>query len=1024
MKKKTSNLLKRQTIIYIVSTMSFVFLTSAFIIFFYFSNLSRDNQNKTISLATEKKIIELNNFFNSAENIVKEFQAYILGTLDEEKLLEDSEYEAQYIENLTKLMSSLAVFQKGAIGAFFRLESSKYGPTRGVFLTGGYQKSFVSVRTTDLSKYSPTDTENVGWYYLPVWKKGPVWTSPYNNANLGQKMISYCIPIYKNDSLLGVAGIDLNLAIIEDMVNSLELDNSKGLLLGEEDNLIHLNTRYELTKAVERSAELSVILEQFQLPQKQPLQKYTWEGNTYFGNLTKLDNGMSYITAISQNELLKNFYGQIVLIFISFIIISILTIILIIFISKKIITPIKTVTKTTNRLARGELFVDIPYESNNEIGTLANNIRLMTTQLKEYIEYISEQTKKEREAKEAALTESQINAAASQAKSAFLANMSHEIRTPINAVLGMNEMILRESKDKTILGYSANIKTAGANLLSLVNDILDFSKIEAGKMELLADNYEISSLIIDLLNMTRERARNKGLEYELKISPQLPKTLFGDSIRIKQCILNLLTNAIKYTKEGHITFSVDYTIKDETSIRLDVHVTDTGCGIKTEDMEKLFAPFERIEEGKNRTIEGSGLGISIVRRLLDMMGSRLQVQSTYGEGSDFSFYIEQKVIDWTEIGDLNVAYKESITQMAGYKEKLHAPKAHLLFVDDTAMNLEVIKGLLKNTGIKIDTVLSGKEALEAVKQNTYDILFIDHRMPEMDGIETLHAIKALSENKSIGKPCIALTANAISGVKKMYINEGFDDYLSKPVNPAKLEEMIRNYLPPEYIEDSPDDNFTSSEGSEKSENAEDSKKYSDFITKMRNIEELDLDSAIKNCGSEELLFSIINQYHSSIDQKALELQQFFEAEDWDNYGIKVHALKSTSRLIGAIKLSKLAEHLEECANNNTITEIQNQHKNLMDIFLNFKNILEPLINESPDDNNKPEISNEELSKKINQILECADEYDLDGLDNLMKELSSVKLPLDFSEIFGKIRKSVENVDFKEVQNLLTEWSSK
>lgn len=1019
MKRKTPDLLKRQTILYIVSTMSFVFLTSALIIYFYFSNLARDNQNKTISLATEKKIIELNTFFNSAENIVREFQAYILGTLDEEKLLVDSEYQTQYMENLTKLMSSLAIFQKGAVGAFFRLESSKYGPTAGIFLTGSYQKSFVSIRTTDLSKYSPTDTENVGWYYLPVWKKGPVWTSPYNNANLGQKMISYCIPIYKNDELLGVAGIDLNLAIIEDMVNSLQLDSSKGLLLSEEQNLIHLNTRYEATKAVERSAELSVILEKFQNPQNQSLQKFVWEGKNYFGSLTKLDNGMSYITAISQSELLKNFYGQIVLLVIALFVISILTVNLIVFISKNIITPIKIVTKTTNKLARGELFVDIPYNSNNEIGTLANNIRLMTTQLKEYIEYISEQTKKEREAKEAALTESQINAAASQAKSAFLANMSHEIRTPINAVLGMNEMILRESTDKTILGYSANIKTAGSNLLSLVNDILDFSKIEAGKMELLPDNYEISSLIIDILNMTRERAQNKGLKYELKAAPELPKTLFGDSIRIKQCILNLLTNAIKYTKEGQISFSIDYKKTSEDTIILTVHVTDTGCGIKPEDMEKLFAPFERIEEGKNRTIEGSGLGISIVRRLLDMMGSRLLVQSTYGKGSDFSFSIEQKVIDWTASGNLNKAYEENVIQMAAYKEKLHAPRAHLLFVDDTSMNLDVIKGLLKNTGIKIDTALSGKEALEAVKNNLYDILFIDHRMPEMDGIETLHAMKAMPENKCIGKPCIALTANAISGVKKMYLNEGFNDYLSKPVNPAKLEEMIRNYLPPEYIEDS----LVEDSSENISENDENSSNSSDFLLKMNKIEELDVDSALKNCGSEELLSSIINQYHSSINQKAAELQQAFEAEDWNNYGIKVHALKSTSRLIGAIKLSKMAEHLEECANNNTVNEIQIEHKNLMDYFLSFRNILEPLLQESVDEKDKPEISKEDLSKKMKQILECADAFDLDGLDELIKELKSVKLPLDFSEIFDKIRINVENVDFKEVRKLVTEWSN-
>ena len=1006
--KKSKNRLRNQTIFTLVSSMAFTFIVTATILLFYFDNLSRDTKNQTIYLTAEKKKSELNSFFNSAENLAKELQDYILTTLDEDRIKDDSEYEKAYMTNLEKVMSSIATFQRGAVGVFFRMEITEYGPNKGLFMAGGYQKGFVSIRTTDLSKYSPSDLEHVGWYYLPVWKKSPAWTQPFNNTSLRQKMISYSIPLYRNEKLLGVVGIDLSLPVIEDMVNSLQLEGAKGLLIGDQQNLIHLNTRYEQTKAVERSAELSQMLEKFNNPNNQPLQKFVWEGNSYSGILSKLDNGMLYITAISQKELLKPFYGQIIALSIAFIIVCILIAVLIIFTLKKIITPIRIINKTTNRLARGELYIDIPYTSNNEIGTLANNIRLMTSQLKEYIEYISEQTKKERAAKEAALTESQINAAASQAKSTFLANMSHEIRTPINAVLGMNEMILRESDDKTILGYAANIKTAGSNLLTIVNDVLDFSKIEAGKMELLPDNYEVSSLIIDLVNMTRERALNKGLKYNLNFSSELPKTLFGDSVRIKQCILNLLTNAIKYTKEGSVLFSINFAKIDENNIQFKVLVSDTGCGIKEEDMEKLFAPFERIEEGKNRTIEGSGLGISIVRKLLDMMGSRLEVKSTYEKGSDFSFTIVQKVVDWTPSGDLNEAYEESVEKIATYKEKLHAPKARLLFVDDTAMNLDVIKGLLKNTGMTIDTVLSGREAIEAVKKQKYDILFIDHRMPDMDGIETLHAMKAMADNLSEGKPCIALTANAISGVKKMYLNEGFDDYLSKPVNPQKLEEMIRHYLPEEYLEES--------------EETEISEEPSDFLIKFKNIKELDSSTALTNCGTSENLESILNQYYSSIDEKALELQKFYEAQDWKDYGIKVHALKSTSRLIGALELSKLAEYLEDCANNNT-DEIINKHKELLNLFLNQKNILAPLVSQASDNSVKTEITEEELSDKIQELISYADDFDIDGLDNLIKDLSSYLLPLDFSQKFSKIRQSIENVDFKELRTLLSEWSN-
>ena len=1012
MKNKTPRLLKNQTIFCIIISMALAFIVTASTILIYFNKLTLDTQKQTITIAVEKKILELNTFFNTAERISGEFQDYILETIDENRILTDPVYEEKYMTELTKVLSDFSITHKGNVCTWFRMNIEKYGPSRGLFLTGGYQKSFVSVRTTDLSKYSPTDTEHVGWYYLPIWKKAPLWTPPYENLSLGQKMISYSIPLYKNNELIGVVGMDLSLAYIDEMAEALSVENSTCLLIGEEQNIINLTSQEDLSKAVEHSAELSQILEQFQNNPEKQFQTFTWDGRKHYGMLTKLDNGMSYLASVSQNELLQPLYILILTLFIALIIVSLIAFLLILHINKTILLPVKIIAKTTNRLARGELNLTIPYDSNNEMGSLANNIRLMTSQLKEYIEYIREQNKKEREAKEAALTESQINAAASQAKSAFLANMSHEIRTPINAVLGMNEMILRESDDKNILGYAANIKTAGSNLLTIVNDVLDFSKIEAGKMELLPDNYEVSSLIIDLVNMTRERAQNKGLNYQLNIPSSLPKTLFGDSIRIKQCILNLLTNAIKYTKEGTINFTIDYERLDEHSIKMSIHVTDTGIGIKEEDMDKLFTPFERIEEEKNRTIEGSGLGISIVRKLLTMMGSKLEVKSTYGQGSDFSFAIVQKVIDWTAAGDLNEAYAESIKQMASYKEKLHAPRARLLFVDDTAMNLEVIKGLLKNTGIQIDTALSGKDALKAVKTMAYDILFIDHRMPEMDGIETLHAMKDMPDNLSAGKPCIALTANAISGVKKMYLNEGFDDYLSKPVNPSKLEEMIIKYLPEEYLEEAPENLSENDQAS------------ADFMAKLKETEGIDAKSALKNCATAELLISTIKQYYSTIDEKALELQQYFEAEDWKNYEIKVHALKSTSRLIGATALSKLAEHLEECAGNNKIDEIQNEHKILIDSYLNFKHILKTLTKENPDQADKSEISQADLLDAINQMIVYADAFDLDGLDEVMNKLSSVKLPLDFSQKFSKIQKSIENVDFKELRLLLSEWSNK
>ncbi|SEQ78182.1 Signal transduction histidine kinase [Treponema bryantii] len=1017
MREKSSNLLKNQTVILILSSIALTFLVTALILIAQSHTLLLKNYTNAIYLESEKKSLELNYFFNTAEDIVAGWKKYILMNLDEKKFQDEKNYENDFLRDLSTKMASDVVNEKGVVCTFFRLEAETYGPTRGIFLIGGYQKTYVSVRLTDLSKYSPTDTDHVGWYYLPIWNKSPVWTSPYDNENLRQKIISYSVPVYKNGKLLGVLGIDLSLAIIENIVHSLKIDNSTGLLFGKEQNHIHLYKKEEMSNSVERSVDIATMMEQFRKADSKKLTRFTWEGKKHFGILKQLDNGMTYITAITQDEAMQLINGQINSLIIIFLFVCLITSLLFFFLKRKIIIPFNILFKTTNRLARGELYVDIPYTSDNEIGTLTNNIRMMTTQMKEYIEYISEQTKKERAAKEAALTESQINAAASQAKSAFLANMSHEIRTPINAVLGMNEMILRESKDKAIIGYSSNIKIAGVNLLSIVNDILDFSKIEAGKMELIPDNYEVSSMIIDLLNMTRDRAKAKGLKFNLNVNSSLPKTLYGDSIRIKQCIINLLTNAIKYTKEGSVTFEIDFKKQDDDNILLKVNVKDTGCGIKTEDIDKLYKPFERIDEIKHRTIEGTGLGISIVNRLLDMMGSMLKVKTIYGKGSDFSFEIKQKVADWTAVGDINEAYEESVMEMADYKEKLHAPKAKLLFVDDTEMNLDVVKGLLKNTGITVDTALSGKQALEAIKTTKYDILFIDHRMPEMDGIETLHAMKEMSDNLCAGKPCIALTANAISGVKKMYLEEGFDDYLSKPVNPAKLEEMIRRYLPEDYIEAAPE------EENETSVNTENTTETSEVIRTLSNIEGFDISEAIRFTGSEEVLLSTIKQYYTSMDQKAQELQQYFEAEDWKNYEIKVHALKSTSRLIGAKELSKLAEHLEKCANNNTVSEIQEKHKPLFDLFLSYKEKLAPLVKEEKNQTPAKEISQEELSEKIKFLLDYANDFDIDGLDSLISELSSVQLPFDFSQKFDKIKTSVENVDFKELRNLLSEWSN-
>ena len=381
--------------------------------------------------------------------------------------------------------------------------------------------------------------------------------------------------------------------------------------------------------------------------------------------------------------------------------------------------------------------------------------------------------------------------AADKAKSNFLAQMSHEIRTPINTILGMNEIIQRECGDKEILEYSDNIQNAGKTLMMLINSILDFSKIEDGKMEIVPVRYSTAEMINNVISSVSVRAREKGLNLKVSVNECLPSKLYGDDVRVSQIILNLVTNAIKYTEKGSVSLTVGEKERDAYSVLLYVEVKDTGIGIRKEDMKRLFESFSRLDEKRNRNVEGTGLGMSIVTGLLDMMGGKLHVESEYGKGSTFSFTLRQGIEDENPVG----LYKQGTPEIKRVKksEDLKFPDAKVLVVDDNVMNLKVASRLLALSEIRSDTVSSGPEALEAVSKKEYDIIFLDHMMSGMDGIETLANMKKgnmLPEKTKV----IALTANAIIGAKEQYISSGFDDYLSKPIEVKALQEMIRKHL--------------------------------------------------------------------------------------------------------------------------------------------------------------------------------------------------------------------------------------
>lgn len=391
--------------------------------------------------------------------------------------------------------------------------------------------------------------------------------------------------------------------------------------------------------------------------------------------------------------------------------------------------------------------------------------------------------------------EKQVAVAASENKAKFLANMSHEIRTPINAVLGMNEMILRKSKDEDITEYAENIKRSSQMLLGLVNDVLDFSKIEAGKLEVVESNYTLPLLLKDVVFANQIRAQKKELEFKLEIDETMPSVLKGDEIRIKQILNNLLSNAAKYTEKGSVTFSAQG-IWQENDFVLELSVKDTGIGIKKEDMEKLFSSFQRFELSKNRYIEGTGLGLNIAKQLTDLMNGTIEVSSEYGRGSCFTVRIPQEVIDTAPMGSIEGKRKVSSEKKPVASKELKLPEVKLLIVDDTRMNLIVMKELLKQTQVQLDTALSGTKCLEMTKTKKYDLILMDHMMPEPDGIETLHMLREDKENQNQNTPVVVLTANAVPGMREDYLKEGFSDYLSKPVEMAKLEKMLAGFFLP------------------------------------------------------------------------------------------------------------------------------------------------------------------------------------------------------------------------------------
>ena len=701
-------------------------------------------------------------------------------------------------------------------------------------------------------------------------------------------------------------------------------------------------------------------------------------------------------------------------------------------------------------------------------------------------------------------------------KSDFLANMSHEIRTPMNAVIGMAEMALREELPPVAREYINQIKEAGRSLLTIINDILDFTKIESGRMDVNEVKYEPMSIVYDVANIVMTRLKDKDVELILDVSPDLPSELYGDSIRIKQVLLNLLNNAAKFTARGRITMKMNYVETAPDEIEMRISVEDTGIGIKKEDISKLFQSFQQVDSKRNRNIEGTGLGLAISKRLLSLMNGDIWVESEYEKGSKFSCALPQKVINkapsitiqdadsllagvlvsnpyireslCSDVADLGVDYilkdsKDFHTFPEGKKiflfieyslfsgkveafvrqnpqitavlliefydsvdynipnllvvrkplfaltiamilngEELHfdddtdkkefdfiAPDANVLIVDDNAVNLTVAEGIMEPLKMKIDTVTSGKAAVDKISRFHYDIVFMDHMMPELDGVETTHIIRRFHPEYD-DVPIIALTANAVEGTKEMFCREGMNDFIPKPIELRLLASKVKQWIPIEKVQKI-----------HHTRNIDKGEKKSDHIV----VGDLDIKYAMEFLVSEELFWKVLKVYYHSIDKKAKLIKELEEAENWTEYTIEVHALKNSSKQIGAMVLSERAAAMEKAGNARDALSIHRHTDKMLEQYMGYRSILEPFCADSAKgDAGKEKVPAEAVQNCFGRMRGAVDDLDMDGMEEVIQEMDQYRYEGWQKEMFARLKEAVEEIDVDSCEAIMIEWEGK
>ncbi len=728
------------------------------------------------------------------------------------------------------------------------------------------------------------------WYTTAVETKELYYSSPYLDSDTKKPIITISKAVYKDGVLEGVLAADIFVDTLVQIINSAEVAaDSYAFLIDRDMGVIaHPDPAYAFDSDPKGlvsvpDAPYAEVIDAIVSGNEKTIYVKDYDGITRGIAISKMPNTGWYVgIATSRSEMLQGLSGLVR----GFLIAMGVAVII------------------------GGIFAVF----------LAHVLDKLRTQQQEYEEQVLK-------------LEKQAADEASNAKSRFLADMSHEIRTPINAILGMNEMISRETDSREIMGYSRNIRQSGQNLLQLVNSILDFSKIENGKMEIVPGRYIVQSQIVYIMNAIAERAKSKSLKLEIDIDPELPSELYGDNMRINEIMMNLLTNAVKYTEKGTVTLVVKAKERrdlPQRSVLMHVEVKDTGIGIKKEDMEKLFESYERLDVERNRNIEGTGLGISVTTKLLSLMDSELKVESTYGEGSTFWFDVWQGIENEEPLGDWKMAIAEEQTE-AEYKESFQAPSAHILVVDDTKMNILVTVNYLKKTKVRTSTAKSGAEAVRLASDTAFDLILMDQRMPGMDGTETMSKIRDLGNKLNEETPFICLTADVIQGARERYLAEGYDDYLTKPVDAGELERLLLKYLPKEKI--------ILSEESEEENMSKEGKNAALFAALAKAG--VDTKTGMFFCQNDEEMYkAILSEYCAEQKIKSQHLTDCFDRSDWKNYEIHVHSLKSTSKTIGAKRLSELAADLEDAAGRGDELIIRDGHAKVMQLYKEIVSVIE------------------------------------------------------------------------------------